>query len=115
MLQLKSPGNRKTDPFNLPGIPLFFHKLVLLPCRHSSSHLILRFMKKIMIIVLALASNFVYAQKWSPEFGLSYAHSKPVGGMGQTIARGNGASTYFGLATPNKRFAFGMDLTLAEY
>lgn len=72
-------------------------------------------MKKLLVVVLALACNSVYAQKWGREFGLNYVYAKPVGSMGQVIAQGHGGSLNYGWVKPNGRFSFGLDLSIAQY
>jgi hypothetical protein len=72
-------------------------------------------MKKLLLIILALACYSAQAQKWGREFGLNYVYAKPVGGMGHIIQQGNGASFNYGFVKPDGRFSFGVDLTLAQY
>jgi hypothetical protein len=72
-------------------------------------------MKNLLFIVLTLASFSVLAQKWGKEFGIHYLYADPVGGMGRIIARGNGVAMNFGFVKPDNRFAFGVDVSFAEY
>ena len=72
-------------------------------------------MKKLLLIILALACYTVHAQKWDSEFSLNYAYANPSGGMGNIIQQGHGASLNYGWVNPNRRFAFGLDISLAQY
>lgn len=72
-------------------------------------------MKKLLIIVLVLAGYSVQAQKWDSEFGLNYVYANPSGGMGNIIQQGHGVSLNYGWVNPNQRFAFGLDVSLAQY
>jgi hypothetical protein len=72
-------------------------------------------MKKLLVVVLALACYSVQAQKWGRELGLNYVYAKPVGSMGQIIAQGHGGSLNYGFVKPDGRFAFGLELSLAQY
>jgi hypothetical protein len=72
-------------------------------------------MKKLLVVVLALAWNSAHAQKWGSEFGLNYVFVKPVGGMGQIIAQGHGGSLNFGFVKPDGRLSLGLDMSVAQY
>jgi hypothetical protein len=72
-------------------------------------------MKKLLIIVLALVSYSVQAQKWGKEFGTSYLYANPAGAMGHVIERGHGVTFNYGLVKPDGRLAFGIDLGFAQY
>jgi hypothetical protein len=72
-------------------------------------------MKKLLIIVLALVSYGLQAQQWGKEFGSSYIYAKPAGGMGHVIEHGHGVTLNYGLVQPDGRFAFGVDMTFAQY
>jgi hypothetical protein len=72
-------------------------------------------MKKLLVIVLALACYSAHAQRWGRELGLNYVYAKPVGGMGHIIQQGHGATINYGLVKPDGRFAFGLDLGFAQY
>jgi hypothetical protein len=71
--------------------------------------------KYLLVIVLALICLSVKAQRWGFEYGLNYLYAKPVGGMGVVIQRGDGVALNFGMVKPNGRFAFGVDINLAQY
>jgi hypothetical protein len=72
-------------------------------------------MKKLLFIVLALASFSVQAQNWKREYSVNYIYANPVGGMGRIIARGNGATMNFGFMKPESHFSFGVDVSMAAY
>jgi hypothetical protein len=72
-------------------------------------------MKNILFIGLVLAGFAVQAQQWGREFGINFTHVNPIGGMGQVIKRGNGATFNYGFVRPDGRFSFGLDMSVVQY
>jgi hypothetical protein len=67
------------------------------------------------ILLVLVASGSMYAQRWGYEFGTHYLYAKPVGSMGNIIARGHGVGLNIGFVTPNDRITIGFDLGYAQY
>jgi hypothetical protein len=72
-------------------------------------------MKKNLFILFVAFCSAVQAQDWGKELGFNYIYVNPLGGMGHIIERGHGGTINYGLVTPDKRFAIGLDLSVAEY
>ncbi len=62
-----------------------------------------------------LIAAFAHAQRFGREFGFNYVYSDPMGGMGVIIDRGHGGTVNFGLVTEDRRFSFGLDMSLSQY
>jgi hypothetical protein len=73
------------------------------------------FMKKMLVILLALTCYTVQAQRWGKELSLGYVNANPTGSMGEIIQRGHGILINYAFVTPNQRYSFGIDLSYAQY
>jgi hypothetical protein len=71
--------------------------------------------KHYLAIVLALIGISATAQHWSPETGVNYVYTTPLGSMQHTIKQGNGVVLDFGMITPSKRFVIGAELQYTIY
>lgn len=65
--------------------------------------------------LLFLITSTAIAQRWSPEWGLNYVYTNPLGSMKNNIRRGNGVSLGFTLLTPSKRFSAGVEMQYTQY
>lgn len=71
--------------------------------------------KHFTVVVLSLAAISATAQHWSPETGASYVYTAPLGSMKNSIRQGNGITMDFGMITPSKRFAIGIEMQYSIY
>jgi len=65
-------------------------------------------------IVFVVTSTAI-AQRWSPEWGLNYVYTEPLGSMTHNIRQGNGVSLGFSLLTPSRRFSVGAEIQYTQY
>lgn len=74
-------------------------------------------MKKLYVTIFAISliANLTMAQRWSPEFGLNYVYTAPLGSMQNSIRQGNGVVVDFGMTTPSKRFSIGVEVNYSIY
>lgn len=66
-------------------------------------------------LVMTLLAIGATAQRWSPEMGVNYIYTAPMGSMKNNIRQGNGIVMDFGMITPSKRFAIGAELQYTIY
>lgn len=66
-------------------------------------------------LVMTLIAMGATAQHWSPEMGVNYIYTAPMGSMKNNIRQGNGVVMDFGMITPSKRFSLGVELQYSIY
>ena len=65
-------------------------------------------------IVLVISSTAI-AQRWSPEWGLNYVYTEPMGSMKNNIRQGKGVNIGFALNAPSRRFSIGAEIQYTQY
>lgn len=66
-------------------------------------------------LVMILIAFGATAQRWSPEMGVDYVYTSPLGSMKNNIRQGHGIVLDFGMLTPSKRFAIGAEVQYTMY
>lgn len=66
-------------------------------------------------IIISLIFTYAQAQRWSPEFGLNYVYTAPLGSMKNNIRQGNGITLAAGAFTPSNRFSIGIEVNYTQY
>jgi hypothetical protein len=78
-------------------------------------------MRIVLVLFLVSATSSLLAQdslltrRWGAEFGLNYVYANPMGGMGKIVDQGHGANLNIGGLTPNRHFAFGVEMAYVQY
>lgn len=74
-------------------------------------------MKKLItsITIVFVIGSTATAQRWSPEWGLNYVYTEPLGSMKHNIRQGNGVNISFNMLTPSSRFSIGAEIQYTQY
>jgi hypothetical protein len=74
-------------------------------------------MKKLLVcsLTILLTASSTLAQRWSPEWGLNYVYTAPLGSMKYNIRQGNGVTLDFSMLTPSRHFSIGMEVRHTQY
>jgi len=67
------------------------------------------------LLAVLLSVSTINAQRWSPEWGLNYVHTEPLGSMKANMRQGNGVNFDFAMVTPSKRFSVGIEVQFTQY